>query len=52
MGLRIGVVGLGRIGAFHTGTLAGLFDDFTNIEVDWRAPIQSFSLSRLDGLGD
>src|SRR3546814_2002080 len=32
--------------------LAGLFDDFTNIEVDWRAPIQSFSLSRLDGLGD
>ncbi|MET9202317.1 Gfo/Idh/MocA family oxidoreductase [Gordonia sp. NPDC003585] len=24
MGLRIGVVGLGRIGAFHTGTLAGL----------------------------
>src|SRR3546814_11132685 len=31
---------------------SGLFDDFTNIEVDWRAPIQSFSLSRLDGLGD
>jgi hypothetical protein len=39
-------------GELVTGTLAGLFDDFTNIEVDWRAPIQSFSLSRLDGLGD
>ena len=40
------------LGELVTGTLAGLFDDFTNIEVDWRAPIQSFSLSRLDGLGD
>lgn len=40
------------VGELVTGTLAGLFDDFTNIEVDWRAPIQSFSLSRLDGLGD
>lgn len=34
------------------GTLSGLFDDHTNIEVDWRAPIQSLSLSRLDDLGD
>lgn len=40
------------LGELVTGTMAGLFDDFTNIEVDWRAPIQSFSLSRLDGLGD
>ncbi|GAB2863481.1 ATP-binding protein [Nocardioides pacificus] len=40
------------LGELVTGTLAGLFDDFTNIEVHWRAPIQSFSLSRLDGLGD
>jgi hypothetical protein len=40
------------LGELVTGTLAGLFDDFSNIEVDWRAPIQSFSLSRLDGLGD
>ncbi|MQW77323.1 ATP-binding protein [Nocardioides sp. dk4132] len=40
------------LGVLVTGTLAGLFDDFTNVEVDWRAPIQSFSLSRLDGLGD
>ena len=40
------------LGELVTGTLAGLFDDLTNIEVDWRAPIQSFSLSRLDGLGD
>ena len=40
------------LGELVTGSLAGLFDDFTNIEVDWRASIQSFSLSRLDGLGD
>ena len=40
------------LGELVTGTLAGLFDDHTNIEVDWRAPIQSFSLSRLDDLGD
>ena len=40
------------LGELVTGTLAGLFDDFTNVTVDWRAPIQSFSLSRLDGLGD
>ena len=46
------LLGTHHVRASDTGTLAGLFDDFTNIEVDWRAPIQSFSLSRLDGLGD
>ncbi|WP_311198191.1 ATP-binding protein [Ornithinimicrobium sp. INDO-MA30-4] len=35
-----------------TGTLAGLFDDHTNIGIDWSAPIQSLSLSRLEPLGD
>jgi len=35
-----------------TGHLAGLFDDFTTVAVDWRAPIQSLSLSRLNPLGD
>jgi hypothetical protein len=34
------------------GHLAGLFDDHTTIDVDWRAPIQSLSLSRLEPLGD
>lgn len=34
------------------GVLAGLFDDHTTIDVDWTAPIQSFSLSRLNELGD
>jgi hypothetical protein len=34
------------------GQLAGLFDDHTSIDVDWRAPIQSLSLSRLEPLGD
>jgi len=40
------------LGQLVKGSLAGLFDDHTNIEVDWRAPIQSLSLSRLDDLGD
>ena len=40
------------LGQLVTGTLAGLFDEHTNIEIDWRAPIQSLSLSRLDPLGD
>ncbi|MGL4298678.1 MAG: ATP-binding protein, partial [Candidatus Neomicrothrix subdominans] len=40
------------LGELVTGTLAGLFDQATNIDIDWRAPIQSFSLSRLDGFGD
>ncbi|MCK5891718.1 MAG: ATP-binding protein [Aeromicrobium sp.] len=35
-----------------TGALAGLFDDHTNIDIDWTAPIQSLSLSRLEPLGD
>jgi len=40
------------LGSLVKGHLAGLFDDHTSIEVDWRAPIQSLSLSRLEPLGD
>jgi hypothetical protein len=40
------------LGSLVKGHLAGLFDAPTNIDVDWRAPIQSLSLSRLDPLGD
>ncbi|SOC48590.1 hypothetical protein SAMN05660748_1292 [Blastococcus aggregatus] len=40
------------LGALVKGSLAGLFDDHTSIDVDWRAPIQSLSLSRLEPLGD
>ena len=40
------------LGQLVTGSLAGLFDEHTNIQIDWRAPIQSLSLSRLDPLGD
>jgi hypothetical protein len=40
------------LGALVTGHLAGLFDAPTTISVDWRAPVQSLSLSRLDPLGD
>jgi hypothetical protein len=40
------------IGALVKGSLARLFDDHTSIDVDWRAPIQSLSLSRLEPLGD
>lgn len=40
------------LGQLVTGALAGLFDDHTTIEVDWHAPIQSLSLSRLEPLGD
>jgi hypothetical protein len=40
------------VGQLVTGALAGLFDAHTTIEIDWRAPIQSLSLSRLEGLGD
>ena len=40
------------LGALVKGHLAGLFDDFTTVKVDWRAPIQSLSLSRLSPLGD
>jgi hypothetical protein len=40
------------LGSLVRGALAGLFDDFTNINLDWNAPIQSLSLQRLDDLGD
>jgi hypothetical protein len=40
------------LGSLVKGHLAGLFDAATTVEVDWRAPIQSLSLSRLDPLGD
>jgi len=40
------------LGTLVKGHLAGLFDDRTTVTVDWRAPIQSLSLSRLDPLGD
>jgi len=35
-----------------SGALAGMFDDHTTFTVDWAAPIQSLSLSRLEPLGD
>ncbi|WP_246136697.1 ATP-binding protein [Leekyejoonella antrihumi] len=35
-----------------TGHLAGMFDQATNIALDWRAPIQSLSLRHLEPLGD
>lgn len=34
------------------GRLQGLFDAETTINIDWDAPIQSLSLSRLNSLGD
>jgi hypothetical protein len=40
------------LGQLVSGALAGLFDGPTTIHVDWAAPIQSLSLSRLDPLGD
>jgi hypothetical protein len=40
------------IGQLVNGSLRGMFDDYTNIELDWLAPIQTLSLSRLQGLGD
>jgi hypothetical protein len=40
------------LGQLVSGALAGLFDDHSNIELDWLAPIQSLSLSRLEPLGD
>ena len=40
------------LGSLVKGHLAGLFDAPTTVQVDWRAPIQSLSLSRLDPLGD
>ena len=35
-----------------TGHLGGMFDDLTNIKIDWNAPIQSMSLSRVMKLGE
>jgi len=40
------------LGAMVRGALAGLFDEPTNITIDWSAPIQSLSLGRLQPLGD
>ena len=40
------------LGQLVSGALAGLFDEHTSIDVDWQAPIQSLSLSRLEPLGD
>lgn len=40
------------LGQLVNGALAGLFDDHTTIDIDWQAPIQSLSLSRLEPLGD
>ncbi|WP_238146581.1 ATP-binding protein [Ornithinimicrobium murale] len=40
------------LGQLVDGALAGLFDDHTNIDIDWTAPMQSLSLSRLRPLGD
>lgn len=40
------------LGQLVHGVLAGLFDDHTTIDIDWNAPIQSLSLSRLLPLGD
>lgn len=40
------------LGSMVHGALAGLFDEATTIDIDWAAPIQSLSLSRLQALGD
>ncbi len=40
------------LGSLVKGHLAGLFDAPTTVTVNWRAPIASLSLSRLDPLGD
>lgn len=40
------------LGVMCRGSLAGLFDAETNIDIDWQAPIQSLSLQRLQSLGD
>ncbi|MFY1636174.1 ATP-binding protein [Solwaraspora sp. WMMB335] len=40
------------LGTLVRGTLAGLFDEETNVKLNWSAPIQSLSLRRLDDLGD
>nr|WP_306255011.1 ATP-binding protein [Ornithinimicrobium cryptoxanthini] len=35
------------LGQLVNGALAGMFDEHTNFDIDWLAPIQSLSLSRL-----
>jgi hypothetical protein len=40
------------LGQLVGGSLRGLFDAHTTIALDWTAPIQSLSLSRLEPLGD
>lgn len=40
------------LGQMVNGSLRGLFDDYTNIRLDWQAPIQTLSLSRLRDLGE
>lgn len=40
------------LGQLVDGALHGLFDGPTTIDIDWTAPIQSLSLSRLMPLGD
>ncbi|OLT43910.1 ATP-binding protein [Serinicoccus sp. CNJ-927] len=40
------------LGQLCSGVLGGMFDDHTNIDIDWSAPIQTLSLSRLEPLGD
>ncbi len=40
------------LGSLVKGPLAGLFDAATTVTVDWRASIQSLSLSRLSPLGE
>jgi len=40
------------LGQLTHGALRGLFDDYTSINIDWSAPIQSLSLAQLEALGD
>lgn len=40
------------LGVMVRGSLSGLFDAETNVDLDWAAPIQSLSLQRLRSLGD
>ena len=40
------------LGQLVSGHLAGMFDEHTNIDIDWAAPIQSLSLQALATLGD
>ena len=40
------------LGALVNGPLKGLFDEPTNVDVDWTAPIQSLDVSGLEGRGE